>query len=366
MRDERAAPVTTERHEVVVIGGGQAGLALGYELALRQVPFVILDQSARVGHSWRNRWDSLTLFTPHPYNDLPGLRFPGMPGRYPTKDEVADYLEQYVATFALPVRLNCRVTALRRVSSGYLVETAMTRFLANQVVIATGPFQLPVRPAWSNDLPAHVFQIHTSQYRNPEQLPPGDVLVVGAGNSGVQIAAELAPSRTLYLAVGKRLLHLPRQVIDQRLFWRLYTRAARQVTIDTRLGRWLSHQDVLFGTSLRGLSRDHGVAIVGRARGVAGDRVVVGRKRAIRVRSVVWATGYASRYRWVEVPVFNRRGAPVHRRGLTAFPGLYFLGLFWQQSARSVMLGGIGNDATFIAAQIAAQVHGDTVVRRLR
>ncbi len=366
MQDERAAPVTTERHEVVVIGSGQAGLALGYELALRQVPFVILDQSPRVGHSWRTRWDSLTLFTPHPYNDLPGLRFPAVRGKYPTKDEAADYLEQYAATFGLPVRLNCRVTALRRVSSGYLVETATTRFQANQVVVATGPFQLPVRPAWSDDLPAHVFQIHTSQYRNAEQLPPGDVLVVGAGNSGVQIAAELAPSRTLYLSVGKRLLHLPQRVIDQRLFWRLYTRAARRVAIDSRLGRWLSHQDVLFGTSLRGLAGEHGVSIVGRARGMAGDRVVVGRKRAIRVRNVVWATGYVSDYRWVEVPVFNRRGAPVHRRGVTAVPGLYFLGLFWQQSARSVMLGGIGDDATFIASQIAARVRGDTVMRRLR
>ena len=350
---------SAEWHEVVIVGGGQAGLALGHELARLAIPFVILEAAPRVGHSWRARWDSLTLFTPRAFSSLPDLPFPPGPGLYPTKDEVADYLERYAATFDLPVRLGCRVTAVRPAPDGpdgCLIETSVGRYLARQVVIASGPFQRPRLPPWSAELPPSVYQLHSGEYRNPAQLPPGDVLVVGAGNSGVQIAAELAgdpAGRTVYLAVGARLPTLPRRLVDRRHFWRLLRLLSPRLTVASRPGRRLSRRDALFGVSPARLARERGVVLVGRAEGVAGDRIVAG-GRALRVRTCLWATGFAPDYRWVEAPVFDEAGRPVQRRGVTAAPGLYFLGLYWQESVGSAMLGGVGRDAAYLAREIAA------------
>ncbi len=340
------------RRDVVIVGGGQAGLALGYELARRGVDFVILDAAPAVGHAWRARWDSLALFTPHPHNNLPGLPFPRGAGRYPTKDEVADYLEAYAATFGLPIEPHCRVTAVRPAADGYVVETEAGPFAARQVVIATGPFQSPYRPAWGDDLPAGVCQLHSSQYRNPAQLPPGDVLVVGAGNSGVQIAAELARDRPVALSMARRWPRLPRRLLDWRPFWPLYLRAARRITIDSPLGRWCSRRDLLFGAGPADLSRQYGVRLLGRALGVAGDRLVLAGGGLARPRSVIWATGFRHDYRWLAAPVCDRWGRPRHRRGVTAAPGLYFLGLFWQHWIGSSLLGGVGDDAAFLAARM--------------
>jgi putative flavoprotein involved in K+ transport len=353
---------SAEWHEVVIVGGGQAGLALGHELARLAVPCIILEAAPRVGHSWRVRWDSLTLFTPHPFNSLPGLPFPPGTGLYPTKDEVADYLERYAATFDLPVRLGCRVITVRPAPEGpgYLVETTAGRCRARRVVIAIGPFQRPRLPPWSADLPPAVHQLHSSEYRNPGQLPPGDVLVVGAGNSGVQIATELAcnsAGRTVYVAVGDQLPVLPRRLADRLLFWRIFRLASVHATVRTRLGRWLSRRDALFGVGPARLAREHGLVLVGRATGVEGDRIVAGDNR-IGVRTCLWATGFRSDYRWVDVPVFDELGRPRQRRGMTAAPGLYFLGLYWQEWVGSAMLGGVGRDATYLARHIAASVAG--------
>jgi putative flavoprotein involved in K+ transport len=345
-------------HEVVIVGGGQAGLALGHELARLAVPCIILEAAPRVGHSWRACWDSLTLFTPRPFSSLPGLPFPPGPGLYPTKDEVADYLERYAATFDLPVRLGCRVTAVRPAPevSGYLVETPAGRYHARQVVIATGPFQRPHLPPWSADLPPSICQLHSSEYRNPGQLPPGDALVVGAGNSGVQIAEELARNtagHTVYLAVGDRLPVLPRRLADSFLFWKLFRLASAHATIRTRLGRRLSRRDALFGVSPERVAHEQGVLLVGRATGVEGDRIVAG-GNPISVRTCLWATGFRSDYRWVDVPVFDALGRPRQRRGVTPAPGLYFLGLYWLEWVGSAMLGGVGRDAAYLARRIAA------------
>src|SRR5205809_1703595 len=195
--------------DVLVIGGSQAGLAVGYYLAQRGLRFVILDAGAEIGHVWRSRWDSLTLFTPAQYSGLPGMAFPSPKDTYPSKDDVASYLQAYVSAFDLPMRLNAKVTSLTQRDGAYVVATAMEEFTASQVVVATGPFQVPFVPPIADELDETVTQIHSADYRNPAQLPEGHVLVVGGGNSGFQIAAELAATRKVDLAVGQRVPSLP-------------------------------------------------------------------------------------------------------------------------------------------------------------
>jgi putative flavoprotein involved in K+ transport len=207
------------KFDVVVIGGSQAGLATGYHLAKRGLSFVILEAGPEIGNAWRSRWDSLKLFTPSQYGGLPGMPFPSPKDTYPSKDDVAAYLESYVSAFDLPVRCNARVTSLTEHDGGYLVTTVDEEFAATQVVVATGPFQVPLVPAIADRLDEAVLQIHSASYRNPTQLPEGQVLVVGGGNSGFQIAEELAATRRVDLAVGKRVLSLPQRFLGKDLFW---------------------------------------------------------------------------------------------------------------------------------------------------
>jgi putative flavoprotein involved in K+ transport len=343
------------RYEVVVIGGGQAGLAMGYHLARQGRRFVILDVAPAVGHVWRTRWDSLRLFTPARYSALPGLAFPGDPERYPGKDEVADYLALYADAFDLPLRLGEAVRAVRALpgGSGFAVETSSALYRAEQVVVATGPFQCPRTPALAGGLAPEVVQLHSSEYRNPDALPPGEVLVVGGGNSGVQIAAELAGARRVTLALGEKQVCLPERLLGRSLFWYLEKGGAMRITVDSRLGRKASRRELLIGQSPSDLSRDLGVRRVGRAERAEGERVHFQDGTTVDAAVVVWATGFRSDYRWMDVPVLDGRGLPVHRRGITALPGLCFLGLPWQYTRGSALIGWVGRDAAFLAARIA-------------
>lgn len=352
------------RYEVVVIGGGQAGLAIGHYLARQGRDFLVLDAAPRVGHAWRTRWDSLTLFTPARYSSLPGLPFPADPEHLPRKDEVADYLEGYARAFGLPVRGGEAVLALRRLPDGpgFEVETARARYLADQVVVATGPFQTPLVPGLAAGLGPEVVQLHSSEYRSPAQLPAGGtVLVVGGGNSGVQIAAELAATRPTALSVGEPLKRVPERFLGRSVFWWLEALGAMRVTVDSRLGRRLSASDALVGDGPETVARRLGVRVVGRAERAAGSRLHTADGAALDVAAVVWATGFRRDFRFVEPAVLGERGDPVHRRGVTAVPGLYFLGLPWQHTRGSALLGWVGRDAAFLAERIAA--HAATPAR---
>ena len=285
----------------MVVGGGQAGLAVAYYLRGRGLRFILLDAEPEIGHVWKSRWDSLTLFTPAQYSGLPGMDFPAAHDVYPSKDEVAAYLRSYASAYDLPVRPNARVTSLARSGEGYLVATRDEVFRASQVVVATGPFQAPFVPQMARGLDASVAQIHSAQYRNPAQLPEGPVLVVGGGNSGFQIAAELVETRKVDLAVGTRMPALPQRLLGRDLFWWLSRLGIMRVSVESRLGRRMAQRDVLIGSSRRRLLRA-GVTIRKRLERFEGRLAVFADGSHLDVGAVVWATGYRSDYAWIEVP----------------------------------------------------------------
>lgn len=339
--------------DVLVIGAGQAGLAMGYYLSRLGLRFELLEAGPAIGQVWRDRYDSLTLFTPSQYNDLPGMPFPKARDLYPTKDEVADYLAAYAERFELPVRCNARVSRLVRTPEGYRIEAGGETWEARQVVVATGAFQRPFVPALGAALSPEVFQLHSSKYRNPAQIPPGDVLVVGAGNSGAQIAEELSRSRKVYLAVGRRDRYLPQRFLGRPIFWWLERLGFLEFSLDTRIGRWLRRRDVQFFTDIPRLVREKGLELLGRASAVEGESFTFADGRHLSVRNVIWATGFQPDLDWLQVPVLDdERGRPIHRRGVTSAEGLYFLGLPWQYRRSSALIGGVGRDAEFLAQRI--------------
>ncbi|MFC0029976.1 flavin-containing monooxygenase [Micromonospora chaiyaphumensis] len=338
--------------DTVIVGGGQAGLALGHHLRRAGVPFAILDAHDRVGAAWRQRWDSLTLFTPRRFSGLPGLPFPGDLDGHPGRDEVADYLARYAAHFALPVRLGCRVTSVRPgAAGGFTVDTSSGTLDARRVVVAAGAFHTPRIPDVARKLAPRVAQVHSSGYRWSGQLPGHDVLVVGGGNTGVQIAAELADDgRRVALAAPTLGPVLPQRWLGRDIFWWFSRSGTMRLSPESRLGRRIAAQNPIIGTDVAGLLRR--VDRVGRVVDAEGDHVRFAGGGRRRVDAVVWATGFRPHYPWLEVPVLDPSGAPVQREGVTDWPGLYFLGLPWQRARGSAVLGWVGRDAEVLAARL--------------
>jgi putative flavoprotein involved in K+ transport len=343
-----------QRLDVVVVGGSQAGLAMGWHLTQQGRRFVVLEAGPEVGHVWRSRWDSLKLFTPAQYDALPGLAFPAPVDTYPTKDPVADYLQAYAAAFDLPVRLNAKATELRRLKDGsFEVHTADASYQARQVVVATGPFQVPFVPPPAAKLDPSVTQLHSADYRTPQALPEGPVLVVGGGNSGFQIAEELAATRRVDLSIVTKYPMLPQRLAGRDLFWWLTRLGLMHVTVTSRPGRRMSRRDFVIGTNRRRLERK-GVRFRPRLVDADGRTARFADHRLLEdIGVVVWATGYRADHAWIDIPGVVREGHVVHRRGVTEVPGLYFLGLSWQYTRGSALLGFVNDDAAYLANQIA-------------
>jgi putative flavoprotein involved in K+ transport len=352
-----------EACETVVIGGGQAGLSVGYHLMKRRQPFVILDAGSRIGDSWRRRWDSLRLFTPARYSGLPGMRFPAAGWTFPTKDEMGDYLEAYAESFDLPVRTGISVDRLSRDGDGYLVECADGRRVhADRVVVASGAHRTPKLPPFSADLDPRIVQMHSSEYRNPDQLTDGRVLVAGVGNSGAEISFELSRSHDVVLA-GKESGQIP--VRHGSLPFRFVVRVIRflgyhVLTMRTPIGRRVGPKVAASATPLiRVKSKElaeRGVERVPKVAGVRDGLPLLEDGRVLDVANIVWCTGFRHDFSWIDLPVLDEDGQPVHERGVaTTSPGLYFAGLVFQFAAASDVLPGIGRDAGYVGKHIAAQ-----------
>jgi putative flavoprotein involved in K+ transport len=342
----------TEHRDVIVVGGGQAGLAVGHFLAQQGRRFTILEAAGELGAAWRNRWDSLKLFTPVRYDSLPGLAFPGDPDSYPGRDEVVAYLGDYVRAFQLPVELESRVIAVRGADGRFVVELADRRYEADQVVIATGPFQVPFTPAVAAGLAPGVAQLHSTEYTHPGQLPDGTAVVVGGGNTGYQIAEELVRSREVHLAIGARQTPLPQRLLGRDVFRFLQGARLMDKTVDSRLGRRMKGRETLIGSSPRG-ARKQGIRMRPRVTGADGSGLTFADGTQQTASAVIWATGFRLDHSFVQLPVFDARGEVQHRRGVTDTPGLYFLGLPWQHTRGSALLGWVKDDAQYIAERIA-------------
>jgi putative flavoprotein involved in K+ transport len=354
-----------ERYEAIVIGAGQAGLATAYHLAQRDIDLTIVTDEVRVGDNWRKRWDSLRLFTPAKYSSLPGMPFPASPYHFADKDEVGDYLERYAERFELPVRTRTRATTLRREGHRFVlhVDGGGVRLEAASVVVATGAFQRPRTPALARELAPEIHQLHSSEYKNPFTLPDGPVLVVGAGNSGAQIALELARYRKVWLA-GRDTGHMPRRVLGRDVFdwiWPVMNRART----DTRLGRMVRARSKAGGDPLLGIPeralRDAGVVRVGRVTEAKGGLPSCD-GQVIAPNAIVWCTGFAPDYSWIDVPVAGADGYPRHARGGSSdVPGLYFMGLRFQYRMNSALIGGVAADSAWVAEQVARRVFAEAV-----
>ena len=336
-----------------MIGGGQAGLAAGYYLARERREFVILDAGQRTGDVWRRRWDSLRLFTPACFTHLPGMPFPARGGYLPSKDEMADYLAMYAARFDLPIQLGTRVDELVREGDRYVIAAGQQRLEAGQVIVATGANASSRVPTFADQLDPTVFQLHSAEYRNPGQLRAGAVLVVGAGNSGAEIALELGSRHRTWLA-GRDIGHVP--ITLGCLAYRLMS----SFTVDTWAGRTLAAKRLSAGDLVARVRPNDlieaGVQRVGRVVNVSRGQPMIEGQQIPDVENVVWCTGFVRDYRWIKLPVFDTNGDPMHCRGVVqSEPGLYFVGLPLQSSVLSDLVGGVGDAAKYIVKRIATR-----------
>ena len=363
----------TERIHTVVIGGGQAGLSAGYYLAKQGINFLILDANHRIGNAWRNRWDSLRLFTPARHVGLPGMRFPGSGGDFPTKDEVADYLENYAERFQLPVQCGLKVERLSKQGDHFLIQAGRLQYEADNVIVAMANYQVPKIPAFAHDIDPGILQLTPQSYKNPSQLQEGEVLVVGVGNSGADIAIDVARSQTTWMA-GKESGHIP---------WDINSFMARHVAFP--LIRFLGHHVLTMSTPIGRKNRpnmlhratplirvkpqdlaDAGIERVGRVIGAKAGKPLLEDGRTLEVRNVIWCTGYQPGFSWIDLPVFNEEGEPAQVRGISRVPGLYFLGLHFQYAMSSATLIGIGRDAEYVVEELKARSRSAERSRQVR
>jgi putative flavoprotein involved in K+ transport len=353
----------SEYIETLVIGGGQSGLVMGYHLSRRGLPYAIIDANDRIGDAWRNRWDSLRLFTPNRLNGLPGMPFPGgYHWGFPSKDEMADYLESYARRFDIRVETGVRVERLSREGDRFVATAGNRRFEADNVVVAMSSWQQPRIPQFASELDPSIVQLHVAEYRNPSQLQEGGVLVVGAGNSGAEVANELARTHDVWLS-GPDTGNIPfrPESVAGRILMPFIGRIIfhRVLTTSTPIGRKVRPKMVSTGEPLlRVKPKDLAAAGVERVRRVTGvqhGQPQLEDGRRIDVANVIWCTGFHPGFSWIDLPVLGPQGPVQHRGIVKSEPGLYFLGLKFLYSVSSEQIHGVGRDAAHIADAIAAR-----------
>jgi putative flavoprotein involved in K+ transport len=352
----------TERYKVIVIGAGQAGLSVGYFLSRCKISFVILDANTRVGDSWRKRWNSLHLFTPAKFDGLAGMPFPAPPNSFPAKDEMADYLESYAKHFNLPIRSGLKADGLSREGKLYTVTAGDRRFQAEHVVVAMSNYQSPKIPGFARELDPNIVQLHSFVYRDPSQLQEGGVLVVGAGNSGCEIALEAAKNNHQVWLAGRDVGHIPFHIestIAKVIMVRLVIKFLfhRILTTGTPIGRKARPKIVSQGGPLIRIKpkeiTEAGIERVPKVTGVHNGLPITEDQQIRDVKNVVWSTGFYPSFSWIDIPVF-KNGEPMQNRGVVQKePGLYFVGLHFLYSLSSAMIHGVKRDAEYIVNNIA-------------
>jgi putative flavoprotein involved in K+ transport len=357
-----------ERHEVVVIGAGQSGLAAANALSKRGIDFVVLEANERVGDNWRTRYDSLKLYSPAKYDALPGLAMPLPRNAFPSGNQMGDYLESYATHFELPVQTGVRVDSLRRAEDsgdGYVIAVGERAFVASQVVIAAGFFRMPRMPAFAADLDPAIIQLHSSEYRRPSQLADGPVLMVGLGHSGSDLAMEAVAAGHPTIVSGKGHGQLPVSIDSRagRLGWPVMKFLATKVlTLDTPIGRKMAPKFRKGGAPplvryRRPELLKAGVELTdARTTGVREGRPMLADGRVLDVANVIWCTGFGPDFGWIDLPIFDDEGWPIQDRGVvTSSPGLYFLGLIFQSGFTSMLVVGAAHDAAYVVDRVAAR-----------
>jgi putative flavoprotein involved in K+ transport len=345
----------TSSVDVVVVGAGQAGLVTGYCLRHTGFSFVLYEHHPRIGDAWRHRYDSLVLFSPRAYSALPGQPLPGDPEGYPTKDEIADYLEHYAQAFDLPVHTAEGIVCLARPAPHFLaLSTTGQRLEARAVIVATGAFQQSVVPGFARTLTPHVVQLTAATYRRPAQLPPGRVLVVGDGATGRQIAAELVATHAVALSTGKPWQVVPQRLLGKDTLWWFDMLGAVRTDKDTRYGRWVRAHDAIPGWHLRRSTlRRLGVQLVPRTTGAVGRQCQFADGTTGEYDAVIWTLGYRDEVSWMQIPgAVDAQGHFLEDRGISPVPGLFYVGRSWQTTRASALLCGVGADAAAIVDQV--------------
>ncbi|REK76912.1 flavin-containing monooxygenase [Paenibacillus paeoniae] len=338
--------------DILVIGSGQAGLSTGYYLKRSNVDFLMIDQSSAIGESWRTRYDSLVLFTPKGYSNLPGMNFPGHEAQLPTKDEAADYLLEYAAVFELPIRLNTKATSITKYKDKFKVMTDKGIILTRSVIIATGPFQKPWVPDFSNKMASSINQIHSSRYKNPTQLIHGESLVVGAGNSGTQIAVELSNMAKVSISVGHKPLSLPSRILGKNIFYWLDRLGLLKAKPQSTIGRKIkSRPDPIFGMEFNQRVKSSAITLMPKVIDAEDEHILFADGTMQQYSNIIWCTGFRPDYSWLHIPgLLDHSGTIIHERGITPVSGLYVVGMPWQSRRSSALLGGVGEDAQYVAA----------------
>lgn len=359
MTAETPAPHTAEHRavEVLIVGAGQAGLGTGYWLSRRtSASFLIVDAAPQPGQSWCDRWESLTLFTPRRFSGLPGLRFPKGQTRYPTRTEMQAYLGQYARRFDLPVHLDTRIEAVEPAEGGgFLARTSRGTISARHVVVATGPFSRPARPAAADGLDAEVHQLHSSDYKRPSDIPPGDVLVVGGGNSAAQLAVELAASHRVTVAAPQPLWYLPAEILGISLYWWIYATGILNAGVHSSVGRYVRERgDAIIGSQLTHLVDDGTVRLhLSPVATGQGRTLTLADGTRLTPSTVLWCTGFRPSYPWLRVPgALDADGAPLHQAGASPVPGLSWMGLPWQTRLNSSIADGVDRDAQALVSRL--------------
>ncbi|PFV78579.1 oxidoreductase [Bacillus sp. AFS059628] len=340
--------------DVIIIGAGQAGLAMGYYLKQEGYNFLLIEAGNRIGDSWRNRYDSLQLFTPREYSSLPGMVVKGEGKGFPCKDEMATYLEEYARHFTLPIQLQTEVLKIKKEKDIFELHTPTEVLQSKKVVIATGGFQQPYIPSFSQHLLSHVFQIHSSQYKSPSQIPKGKVLVVGGGNSGMQIAVELAKTHEVTMSISHPLTFLPLRLFRRSIFNWLEKLGLLYAEVNTKRGKWFQkRKDPIFGFEGKEFIRNGAIKLEEKVVHASENGIMFQNGGTYSGGSIIWSTGFIQNYKWIEIEqAVNEKGFPNHIRGISPVKGLYYIGLPWQSQRGSALICAVGKDAAYLLSKI--------------